>query len=171
MVLLEKFRYCPGCGAEGLQRRGGKSLVCEKCGFTFYQNMAAAVALIIERDTEILLTRRAKEPCAGQLDLPGGFVDPQERAEAAAAREIKEELNVEVGKLRFLTTAPNVYLYKDIYYQVLDLFFVCTIRDWHSIEPKDDVAGYEFFERLEVPLDQLAFPSTRAGLEFYLRSR
>jgi len=170
MVLLEKFRYCPACKAENLRRRDGKSLVCDACGFTYFQNMAAAVAAIIECDSKILLTRRAFDPCAGLLDLPGGFIDPQETAEAALVREIREELSVEVAGYRYLTSAANIYPYKEIYYQTLDLFFVCTVDHWQAIQPQDDVAGIHLFERAEIPVDQLAFPSTRAGLRFYLQN-
>jgi 8-oxo-dGTP diphosphatase len=55
----------------------------------------------IVRDGAILLIRRRKAPEAGCWSLPGGKVDFLERAEAAAIREIAEELGVaiELGPL------------------------------------------------------------------------
>lgn len=60
------------------------------------------VAVAILRHGEVLVARRAYPPAvAGQWELPGGKVDAAETVEAAAAREIAEELGcvVRVGSL------------------------------------------------------------------------
>lgn len=60
----------------------------------------AAVAVVFLADAEgrasFLLTRRAAglRAHAGQWALPGGVIEPGERAEAAAARELQEELGL-----------------------------------------------------------------------------
>ncbi len=43
----------------------------------------------------ILLIKRMNEPYKDAWALPGGFVEPLESLEAAAARELKEETSVE----------------------------------------------------------------------------
>ncbi|MFD1813571.1 NUDIX hydrolase [Rhodococcus gannanensis] len=62
----------------------------------------AAVALAVVTDDEgsrLLLTRRQPKmrAHAGQFALPGGSIDPGETPEAAAARELDEELGVRAG--------------------------------------------------------------------------
>lgn len=44
----------------------------------------------------VILGRRGINPHLGQWALPGGFVEFGEQAEVAAAREIKEEMNIDV---------------------------------------------------------------------------
>ncbi|MGC8865353.1 MAG: NUDIX domain-containing protein [Bacteroidales bacterium] len=65
---------------------------CPECGLIWYFNPAPAViALIPNRDKELLFTRRKYEPAQGKLDLPGGFSDIFETSEQTLVREVKEE--------------------------------------------------------------------------------
>ncbi len=74
-----------------------------------------------------MFLRRAKDPGAGKLDMPGGFVDFGETAEEALRRELKEELMIESVELTYFTSAPNDYLYLNVPYQTLDFYFAATI--------------------------------------------
>ena len=123
--------------------------------------MAAAVAGLVFVDGKLLLVRRGREPSKGMLDLPGGFVDLGESAEAALAREIKEELNIAVKDIEYFGSFANTYLYKDVEYQVLDVAYLCRPRDMQNCRPGDDVADFALFEVSEIEMDKIAFVSTR----------
>jgi len=168
MNIQESFRYCPKCAAPGPKVSEGRYITCDKCGFAYYHNTAAAVAAIVESNGRILLTRRAKQPKAGLLDLPGGFADYGETIEQALERELREEIDIEVSGIRYLTSAPNIYVYKDIPYHVIDLFFTCRLDDASVIKTSNEIAGYEFLRAGEIPFQNIAFESTKAGLSFYI---
>ena len=81
----EVIKYCPRCGSKKFKTNDkGRSFNCEECHFNYYLNNSAAVAcLIFNKEGKLMLARRAIEPAKGMLDLPGGFVEPMESAEAA----------------------------------------------------------------------------------------
>ena len=57
------------------------------------------VAAIVKRDdgrgTDVLLVRRRKDPFAGHWCLPGGHIEPNEPAQQAVVREVKEETGLD----------------------------------------------------------------------------
>ena len=113
---MSKFKFCPLCGGKLRRKKplGDEKTreVCQKCGFIFYQNPTPAVLAVIEKKGKILLTKRAINPYKGYWDLPGGFVEIGQNLEEALAKEIKEELGVEIKSFSFLASFPSQYKIK-----------------------------------------------------------
>ena len=102
-------------GPRALKMVGRKLLRCGACGFELYLNVAAAVAgVIVDEQGRMVVLVRGKEPGQGKWDLPGGFVDPEETAEEALRREVREEIGLEVTSLSYLGQWPNVYEYAGV---------------------------------------------------------
>lgn len=69
-----------------------------------------AVSAAIFRDGRVLLAQRAGRPLAGRWSLPGGRVEAGERLAEAAAREVREEvgLDIAIGPLAgFIEVVPD----------------------------------------------------------------
>jgi len=164
---MKTFNYCPSCGVRDILFDGVKQFNCQECSFTFYQNIATAVAVILEYDKKILLTKRGEEPGKGKLDLPGGFVDPKESAEDAIKREIREELKIEIGTLQYLGSFPNIYEYKDVIYNVCDLFFYSRINTLPTDIDKAEIEELILVKPSEIPIDKFAFESTKMCLGLF----
>ncbi len=163
------LKYCPKCGSERFIYDGTKSFKCEHCKFHFFINSACAVAAIIRnKKGEVLLTRRAVEPCKGMLDLPGGFVDPMESAEASVIREIKEELNLDVISVQYIASFPNEYVFSGYSVFTTDLGFVCEVASFDNMHAKDDISGYAFIPMNEINFDAISSASIRNILKTYI---
>ena len=172
MKPIEHFAFCPSCGQRQSKVARDGSFACERCQFVYYFNPAiAAAALVFNSSREALFIRRAKDPAKGKLALPGGFIDAGETAEEALRREMREEVNLELGPVHFLASFPNVYHYKGVTYPVLDFFFVAEALSTDEAAALDGVESYEWLSPAQVPLDEIAFPSMRRALQQYLTGR
>ncbi len=164
------FRFCPSCGAKRKDGAPRQPFHCEACGFYYYFNPCLAVAaILLGPDDRALFIRRAHEPAKGKLAVPGGFVDIGETAETAMRREIKEEVNLEVGPIEFLCSATNEYDFRGIVYPVLDIAFVCRALSLEPIAALDGVESFCWLNPEEVNSDDIAFPSIRAAIHAYVR--
>lgn len=162
------FQFCPRCGKPRDASSPPQPFQCGACGLHYYFNSCPAVAaILLGSDDRALFIRRAKEPAKGKLAVPGGFIDVGETAEDALRREIKEEVNLEVGPLEFLCSAPNEYLYRGVNYPVLDLAFVCRAISVEGIAALDGVESFCWLKPAEVDPAEIAFPSIRAALRAY----
>ena len=171
MNLPEIFQHCPRCGA----RRNGPAtnpFHCAACGHQQYFNPASAVAaILLGPDGRALFLRRARDPGKGRLGLPGGFVDIGETAETALRREIREEVNLEMGALEFLCSGVNHYFYKDVTYPVLDLFFVARAESTAGAAARDGVESFVWLQPSRVDLGEFAFPSNAEAVRRFNERR
>jgi ADP-ribose pyrophosphatase YjhB (NUDIX family) len=160
------YNFCPRCSGR-LELREIKDgeperLVCEACGFIFYQGPKLVAATIFELDGGILLTQRAIEPGYGKWTFPGGFVERGERAEAAAEREALEEAGVKIE----VDDIVGLYSYED---QVPVIAVFSARVTGGEPEPLDETMSVEIFPRDGLPWSEMAFPSTEHALKDYLR--
>ena len=166
------FKHCPNCASSNIEFPDNVRFFCNDCEFTYFHNIAAAVAVVFRYQDKILFAVRNIDPDKGKLDLPGGFIDPNENAEQAAAREIKEELGLEVqpSDLKYITTEPNNYLYKNVPYRTMDIFYEYILDDDEiQIVAKDEIASLRWIPTSQIDLSEIGFISIRRAIAKILK--
>ena len=169
---LEKFAYCPICGSKHFVIHSFKSKQCQDCDFVYFANpCAATAAFIMNGKGELLVVRRAKDPAKGTLDLPGGFVDMYETAEEGMRREIQEETGLEVGKLEYLFSSPNIYQYSGLGVHTIDMDYLVHVDDDVVVKASDDAAECLWIALDKVRPEEFGLLSIRHSVERFLASK
>ena len=164
-----QFVRCPRCG-EGLPSPGANPLACAACGFAYFFNPTVSSAgILLRADGQALFIRRGHEPAMGRLAFVGGFVDAGETPEEALRREVREEVGVALGAIRYLCSRPNRYPYRGVGYHVCDLVFVADLAEGAAPASLDGVAAIEWHDPRTLDPASLAFPSMTAALALYQR--
>ena len=110
-------------------------------------------AALVDGEGRVLLQRRAAgRAMAGLWEFPGGKVEPDERPEAALARELKEELGIEVD-LGALSPAAFASADNGGRHMLL-LLYLC--RQWRGEPRALDAAELAWVRTAEMA--QLAMP-------------
>jgi ADP-ribose pyrophosphatase YjhB (NUDIX family)/ribosomal protein S27AE len=93
-------KFCQACGGTlGRKVLVGDSherLICGKCGFLVNIGPSLLVLTLIFSQEQIMLVKRGTTPYEGKWAPPGGFVESGESLEAAAVREVSEEVGVQL---------------------------------------------------------------------------
>ncbi|WP_183252367.1 NUDIX hydrolase [Brevundimonas basaltis] len=105
------------------------------------------VGVVCLRGDDVLLIRRGRAPMAGAWSLPGGRMEPGERATEAALRELREETGVEAEITGLIDVVDGIFPEAGRHYVLVDY-----AARWLSGEP---TAGDDALEARFVPLDQV----------------
>jgi NAD+ diphosphatase len=80
---------------------GVRAKRCPRCGLDAFPRVAPAVICLVERADGAALLARSPQFVAGMFSCLAGFVEPGETLEEAVAREVREEVGIEVTAIRY----------------------------------------------------------------------
>ena len=104
-----EFSFCPRCAKPLVERAvadDGHDVnrpVCPdaSCGFIHWQNPVPAVGVLVEHEGEMVLARGRGWP-EGWFALVAGYLEAREDPKAGVAREVREELGLEVAEAHLI---------------------------------------------------------------------
>lgn len=116
-----------------------------------------AVGVVCLKGDEVLLIRRGTPPRLGEWSLPGGRIEPGERAIDAALRELREETGVEARILGLIDVVDGIFPEAGRHYVLIDY-----VAEWTAGEPvAGDDAAEAMFVSLDVAIALVAWGETR----------
>ena len=162
------MKYCSTCGKPVVHRiPEGDNLprhICEQCDTIHYQNPKLVVGSLPVWNDQILLCKRAIEPCYGLWTLPAGFMENNETLEQAALRESKEEANanLQLENIYSIISLPHIDQVYVLYRaKLLDLDFFAG----------PESLDVQLFKENEIPWDLLAFKTIEFTLKHFFEDR
>lgn len=99
--------YCAYCGSLSRPDAGGNTRRCVNaaCGRVMFPRVDPAIIVLVTDGGRCLLGRQPSWPDARYSTI-AGFVEPGESLEDAVRREVFEETNVRVGRVRYHSSQP-----------------------------------------------------------------
>ena len=98
-------QFCGHCATPMQQAPTERAKRCPNCNFRQYPRLSPAVIMLIYKGEDILLARapRFREDMYSVL---AGFVEPGESLEETVAREVREEVGIEIKNIRYFGSQP-----------------------------------------------------------------
>jgi 8-oxo-dGTP diphosphatase len=116
-----------------------------------------AVGVVCLKGDQVLLIRRGKPPRMGEWSLPGGRIEPGERAVDAALRELREETGVEARIVGLIDVVDGIFPEAGRHYVLIDY-----VAEWTGGEviAGDDAADAAFMPA-DAAMAAVAWSETR----------
>jgi NAD+ diphosphatase len=137
-------QFCGRCGTATESKRNERARVCPSCKLTAYPRVAPATMMLVRRGRELLLGRSPHFP-PGMYSALAGFVEPGESLEQCVAREVAEEVGVQIRNIRYFASQSWPFPHS------LMIAFVC---DWSSgdVRPQpEEIEAANWFDVLQLP--------------------
>jgi NAD+ diphosphatase len=102
-------RFCGRCATPTVPSDGDRSMRCPSCGLLAFPRLAPAMITLVTRghgDAQQALLARGVQFRAPMYSCLAGFVEPGESLEQAVVREVREEVGVSVGNVRYWGSQP-----------------------------------------------------------------
>lgn len=120
------------------------------------QSIAVTVDAVIicqKEEPLLLLVQRKNEPHKGKWALPGGFLEEEEDLEEGAIRELREETNLDIKKLKQIGAFGEPG--RDPRGRNISIAFLGIVDYEEQVKGGDDAADARWFGFSELP--DLAF--------------
>ena len=99
-------RFCGLCGHEAVHDKRERMMRCPTCGNMMFPRIAPAIIVAITDGEKILLTKYANRGPNPQYALVAGFVEIGETAEECVAREVMEEVGLQLKNITYYDSQP-----------------------------------------------------------------
>lgn len=163
------MNYCSHCGSDALNwiiPKGDNRprIVCSNCNTIHYTNPKIIAGCLPVWNDQVLLCKRAIEPCYGSWNLPAGYMENGESVEQGAQREMWEEAlaKVTIKGVHCIFSIPQInQVYIHFLAELVDGKFGVGVESLES----------ELFYEHEIPWEDIAFSSSRYALKRYFEDR
>jgi len=137
-------RFCGKCGAPLVDHGKEIARLCSQCGSVSYPRISPAIIVVVEKEGQILLARHSYRN-QDMYACVAGFLEHGETLEECVAREVREEIGIEIQKIRYAGSQSWPYP---------DQFMIAFRAEWKSgdirVDPTE-ILEAKWFDRDNLP--------------------
>jgi NAD+ diphosphatase len=138
-------RFCGTCGAERSWGASDLGRTCPNGHETAYPRISpCAIVLVHDGGSRVLLGKRANWP-VNRYSLFAGFVEQGESLEECARREVREEIGIEIDRLRYAGSQSWPFPSQ------LMLGFTARYRSGEIVPDPDEIEAADWFDLEALP--------------------
>ena len=137
-------QFCGRCGAGTNDKPRERAKECPECGLLSYPRISPAIIVLVQRGDKLLLARSHRHP-QGLFSVLAGFVEPGETLEGAVAREIMEEVGLEVRDIRYFGSQPWPFP------NSMMIAFTCINDGGEIVLEEDEIAEAAWYSADQMP--------------------
>jgi len=141
-------RYCGQCAGPFEHKENERALSCPRCGVVKYPRISPVIIVGIIDGENLLLTKYAGREYTNHA-LVSGFVEPGEALEGAIAREVMEEVGLEVTNVRYYKSQPWAFSQS-----ILMGFFADLSGGRNVTLDTKELSEAVWFPRPEIPVEE-----------------
>ncbi len=157
----DTHRFCGRCATPTERVTTERAMRCPRCGLLAYPRISPAVIVLVRRGDEALLARNARFPLPFFSTL-AGFVEVGETLEATVAREIREEVGIEVKDLRYFGSQPWPFPHS------LMIAFVAEYAGGQLAPNAEEIAEARWCRASELPMIPPKLSIARAMIDAWI---
>jgi len=138
-------RFCGRCATPTELTAGERAMRCPACNLSAYPRISPAIIVLVRKGDLALLAHGARFPAPFYSTL-AGFVEAGESLEETLVREVKEEVGIDVGDIRYFGSQswpfPNSLM----------LGFFATWKSGDIVIAPTEIVDAKWFRADELPM-------------------
>lgn len=158
----ENNRFCGKCGHPMAFDENERMVYCAACGAMVYPRINPVVIVAVTDGDRLLLTKNANVEYRN-LALISGFMEVGETLEETVRREVREEVGLSVGRMRYYKSQPWAFSES-----LLVGFFAEVKGDTEPFLDGKELTEAIWFDRADLPIDDSSrYSLTRDMIESF----
>lgn len=142
-------RFCSRCGAPLSDHDKELARLCPACSSVFFPRISPAIIVLVEKDGKILLARHSYRN-QDMFSCIAGFLEHGETLEQCVAREVFEEIHLEIQNIRYVGSQS---------WPFPDQYMLAFRADWKAgeicVDPSE-ILEARWFDRDNLPNTPMA---------------
>lgn len=159
-----EHRFCGSCGQPMQQAEDHRMKQCDACQLQQYPRLSPSMIVVVTRGDEILLARSPRF-VNGMYSALAGYVEPNETVEHCVAREVREEVSVEVENIRYIASQNWPYPYS------LMLGYLADYTSGEIVPQPDEIEDAQWFSIHDLPRLPARNSIARYLIDLYVAQR